>query len=155
MVPTWSPAMDILVPYNVERILTLASNFDFQIVDRIMKEFEVDPKVGTKIPEDLLQIIKKTIVGKVLFIIKYFISIPWISWNSLKLYILYKESNIYNLNIIENCYLMLKSSRKKASLILVLSNFVFKRSIITISWITFLILFEIGSFMKIIWYLQM
>ena len=66
MVPTWSPAMDILVPYNVERILTLASNFDFPIVDLIMKQFEVNPKVGTKIPEELLQIVKKTIVGRII-----------------------------------------------------------------------------------------
>ncbi len=29
-----------------------------------MKDFESDPKVGAKIPEDLLEIIKKVIVGK-------------------------------------------------------------------------------------------
>ena len=29
-----------------------------------MKDFETDPKVGTKIPEDLLEIIKRVIVGK-------------------------------------------------------------------------------------------
>lgn len=98
VVPTWSPAMDILVPYNVERILTLASNFDFPIVDLIMKQFEVNPKVGTKIPEELLQIVKKTIVGRIIV------------------------SNLFEHKINDN---------------------------------NFLLLVEIGYFMKQIWYLQM
>ena len=33
-------------------------------VKGIMSEFENDPKIGTKIPEDLLAIIKNIIVGK-------------------------------------------------------------------------------------------
>ena len=56
--------MDILQPYNVERILLMASNFDFDLVKSIMAEFEKDPNSGTKIPNLLLDKIKETIVGK-------------------------------------------------------------------------------------------
>ena len=64
VLPTLSPAMDILQPYNVERILLMASDFDFELVKSIMDEFEKDPNAGTKIPEQLLDRVKETIVGK-------------------------------------------------------------------------------------------
>jgi hypothetical protein len=38
--------------------------FFFRAVAKIMKDFETDPKVGAKIPEDLLEIIRLVIVGK-------------------------------------------------------------------------------------------
>ena len=62
--PTLSPAMDILQPYNVERILLMASDYNFGLVKSIMDEFEMDPKAGATIPANLLDVIKKTIVGE-------------------------------------------------------------------------------------------
>jgi threonine synthase len=43
---TSSNAMDISIPYNIERILFLASNFDFIKIKKIMNEFEKNNKIN-------------------------------------------------------------------------------------------------------------
>lgn len=48
---TWSSAMDIQVPYNVERLLLLFSDMNYGLVDSLMKEFE--QKNSLMIPGDL------------------------------------------------------------------------------------------------------
>ena len=53
------------MPYNVERILLMASNMSSERVKNIMAEFESNPD-GTKIPEDILTSIQAHVVGNVL-----------------------------------------------------------------------------------------
>ena len=53
------------MPYNVERILLMASNMSTERVKNIMAEFESNPN-GTKIPEDILTSIQAHVVGIVL-----------------------------------------------------------------------------------------
>ena len=53
------------MPYNVERILLMASNMSTDRVKNIMAEFESNPD-GTKIPEDILTSIQAHVVGTVL-----------------------------------------------------------------------------------------
>ena len=50
------------MPYNVERILLMASNMSTDRVKNIMAEFESNPN-GTKIPEDILTSIQAHVVG--------------------------------------------------------------------------------------------
>ncbi|KAJ7321736.1 Threonine synthase-like 2 [Desmophyllum pertusum] len=50
-VHTLSSAMDIEVPYNLERLLLLFSDMNYELVDSLMKEFE--EKNSLMIPEDL------------------------------------------------------------------------------------------------------
>ena len=50
------------MPYNVERILLMASNMSTDRVKNIMAEFESNPN-GTKIPEDILASIQAHVVG--------------------------------------------------------------------------------------------
>ena len=52
------------MPYNVERILLMASNMSTERVKNIMAEFENNPN-GTKIPEDILTSIQTHVVGTV------------------------------------------------------------------------------------------
>ncbi|KAL9957648.1 hypothetical protein ACROYT_G034570 [Oculina patagonica] len=51
VVPTWSTAMDIQAPYNLERLLLLFSDMDYGLVDSLMREFE--QKNSLMIPDDL------------------------------------------------------------------------------------------------------
>ncbi|XP_031552589.1 threonine synthase-like 2 [Actinia tenebrosa] len=53
VVKTWSSAMDIQVPYNMERLMYLFSDFDAQLIASLMKEFE--EKGVLEIPENLRQ----------------------------------------------------------------------------------------------------
>lgn len=48
---TWSSAMDIQVPYNMERLLLLFSDMNHALVDSLMQEFE--QKHTLKIPQDI------------------------------------------------------------------------------------------------------
>jgi len=57
---TWATAMDIQVPYNVERIVLMACNLDTKRVGALMREFDSETK--TSIPEDILKIIRDVIV---------------------------------------------------------------------------------------------
>ena len=52
------------MPYNVERILLMASNMDTKRVQNIMTEFENSQENGTKIPADILSAIQSVVVGK-------------------------------------------------------------------------------------------
>ena len=61
---SWSSAIDIQVPYNVERIMLLATGFDKARIKAIMAEFEKNNKV--QIPEDILENIRKIITGKII-----------------------------------------------------------------------------------------
>merc|ERR1719367_1841618 len=57
---TWATAMDIQVPYNVERIILMASGLDTARVSGLMAQFESDTK--TMIPADLLSSIQEVVV---------------------------------------------------------------------------------------------
>ena len=52
------------MPYNVERILLMASKMDTKRVQKIMTEFENSQENGTKIPVDILSAIQSAVVGK-------------------------------------------------------------------------------------------
>ena len=52
------------MPYNVERILLMASKMDTKRVQKIMTEFENSQENGTKIPADILSAIQSVVVGK-------------------------------------------------------------------------------------------
>ena len=58
---TWATAMDIQVPYNVERILLMAAGLDTVRVAAVMEEFERESR--SVIPDDLLAIIKTVVVN--------------------------------------------------------------------------------------------
>ena len=51
------------MPYNVERILLMASGMDTKKVQKIMSDFENSPN-GTVIPADILTAIQSIVVGK-------------------------------------------------------------------------------------------
>ena len=51
------------MPYNVERILLMASGMDTTKVQKIMSDFENSPN-GTVIPADILTAIQSIVVGK-------------------------------------------------------------------------------------------
>ncbi|XP_006817161.1 threonine synthase-like 2 [Saccoglossus kowalevskii] len=53
VIPTWAPAMDIQVPYNLQRMIWLFSNKDTQLVSKLMKQFQKEGKF--MISQDLLQ----------------------------------------------------------------------------------------------------
>ena len=57
---TWATAMDIQVPYNVERIMLIAAGLDTNRVAKLMTEFERETK--TMIPGDLLKKMQEIIV---------------------------------------------------------------------------------------------
>jgi len=57
---TWATAMDIQVPYNVERMVLMACGIDTERVGAMMKEFDAETK--TSIPTDLLNIIRGVVV---------------------------------------------------------------------------------------------
>ena len=57
---TWATAMDIQVPYNVERIMLIAAGLDTGRVAKLMAEFEKETK--TMIPSDLLTKMKEVVV---------------------------------------------------------------------------------------------
>ena len=57
---TWATAMDIQVPYNVERIVLIAADLDTDRVAKLMTEFESETK--TMIPGDLLKKMKEIVV---------------------------------------------------------------------------------------------
>merc|ERR1719468_1405838 len=58
--PTWASAMDIQIPYNVERILLTATELDTEKVKAIMTDFENSP-TGTKLPDDVLGAIHQVV----------------------------------------------------------------------------------------------
>ena len=58
---TWATAMDIQVPYNVERILLMAAGLDTARVAAVMEEFEREAR--SVIPADLLAVIKSVVVN--------------------------------------------------------------------------------------------
>jgi len=60
---TWATAMDIQVPYNVERMVLMASNFDTARVKSLMTTF--DSAMKAKIPEDILATIRMVVVDSV------------------------------------------------------------------------------------------
>ena len=57
---TWATAMDIQVPYNVERIMLIAAGLDTGRVAKLMTEFEKETK--TMIPGDLLSKMQEVVV---------------------------------------------------------------------------------------------
>jgi len=57
---TWATAMDIQVPYNVERMVLMACGLDTQRVGQLMKEFDAESK--TCIPVDILNTIRSVVV---------------------------------------------------------------------------------------------
>ena len=57
---TWATAMDIQVPYNVERIMLIAAGLDTSRVAKLMSEFEKETK--TMIPGDLLSKMQEVVV---------------------------------------------------------------------------------------------
>jgi len=57
---TWATAMDIQVPYNVERMVLMACDLDTARIGALMKEFDAETK--TSIPTDILDIIRKVVV---------------------------------------------------------------------------------------------
>ena len=57
---TWATAMDIQVPYNVERIILMGADLDTSRVAELMAQFESESR--TKIPGDLLELIKRVVV---------------------------------------------------------------------------------------------
>jgi len=60
---TWATAMDIQVPYNVERMVLMACGLDTARVKTLMAQF--DKSAGTKIPDDILATIRKVVVDSV------------------------------------------------------------------------------------------
>ncbi len=58
---TWASAIDIQVPYNVERILLIASGYNFKLVAEFMKDFEEKGK--SKIDSETLRVIQTFITG--------------------------------------------------------------------------------------------
>jgi len=60
---TWATAMDIQVPYNVERIVLMASGLDTDRVSKLMKQFEKETKAS--IPTDLLNIIRGVVTDSI------------------------------------------------------------------------------------------
>ena len=61
---TWATAMDIQVPYNVERIVLMAAGLDTARVAALMKQFEADTAV--KLPEDLRAAVRGVVVDSVM-----------------------------------------------------------------------------------------
>lgn len=61
MMTSLAPAMDIQMPYNVERLLFLYCNKDTERVRKLMEEFESSGKV--QIPQDIMEAMKTAVVG--------------------------------------------------------------------------------------------
>jgi len=57
---TWASAMDIQVPYNVERMILMATQLNNERVRDMMAVFESESQ--TKIPEDILQKMREVVV---------------------------------------------------------------------------------------------
>jgi threonine synthase len=62
---TWASAMDIQVPYNVERMILMASGLNTDRVRDMMAVFESERQ--TKIPDGILQIMRKVVVDSQAF----------------------------------------------------------------------------------------
>ncbi|XP_023343189.1 threonine synthase-like 2 [Eurytemora carolleeae] len=62
---SWATAMDIQVPYNVERMILMASGLDTSRVCELMKIFE-ESHQGCQIPEDLLNKIRDVVVDSMM-----------------------------------------------------------------------------------------
>jgi len=60
---TWATAMDIQVPYNVERMVLMASGLDTVRVKSLMTTFDESNKA--RIPEDILATIREVVVDSV------------------------------------------------------------------------------------------
>ncbi|KAK4316157.1 hypothetical protein Pmani_012666 [Petrolisthes manimaculis] len=60
VVKSLAPAMDIQVPYNIERLLYLFTDQDRQRVRCLMEEFERENRV--RVPEDVMTSLKQTVV---------------------------------------------------------------------------------------------
>ena len=59
---TWATAMDIQVPYNVERLLLVAAGLDTARVAAVMQQFE---QGGATVPADLLAAVRAVVVDSV------------------------------------------------------------------------------------------
>ena len=59
---SWASAIDIQMPYNVERVMDLATDGDVTRVKALMDEFEGEKK-GVNIPQDIQDWVKQRIVG--------------------------------------------------------------------------------------------
>ena len=78
---TWATAMDIQVPYNVERIVLMAAGLDTARVAALMKQFEADTAV--KLPEDLRAAVRGVVVDSVMVAsgeIEVGLGMPSVSW---------------------------------------------------------------------------
>ncbi|KAK4307128.1 hypothetical protein Pmani_021087 [Petrolisthes manimaculis] len=62
VVKSLAPAMDIQIPYNIERLLYLFTEQDRQRVRCLMEEFERENRVT--VPEDVMTSLKQTVVGE-------------------------------------------------------------------------------------------
>jgi hypothetical protein len=67
--------MDILAPYNVERLLLLSSAFNFEFVKELMERYEKDSKSGVTVPDNIHNALKDVITGNSVGIyLNYFIT---------------------------------------------------------------------------------
>ena len=60
VVPTWASAMDIQIPYNVERMLLAVTDVDIEAVSAVMNEFDKHLKV--KVPDQMMDKIRQLVV---------------------------------------------------------------------------------------------
>ena len=58
--PTWASAMDIQIPYNVERMLLAVTDVDVEAVSAVMNEFDKHLKV--KVPDQMMDKIRQLVV---------------------------------------------------------------------------------------------
>merc|ERR1719489_51849 len=61
VVSTWASAMDIQIPYNVERILLAATDVDVEGIGKLMRDFDANNRV--QIPSHVMQKVNQIIVG--------------------------------------------------------------------------------------------
>ena len=64
VVGTWASAMDIQIPYNVERILLAATGINIHEVGQLMFEFDRTKKV--QIPAEMMAKVRQVITGEFL-----------------------------------------------------------------------------------------
>ena len=62
-VPTWASAMDIQIPYNVERILLAVTDVDVGRVAGLMTTFDAD--LGVTVPQDIMAGVRDVIADSV------------------------------------------------------------------------------------------
>ena len=64
VVGTWASAMDIQIPYNVERILLAATGVDVPTIGKLMDDFDAD--AGVQIPSSVMNKVREIIVGELI-----------------------------------------------------------------------------------------